>query len=176
MTENVIPISKTPSQEKLVFVPPKLDWNENGQFRVKIERIFPTFKKINFLFKKVGDHASFLRHLRICLINHSARMIAQVRLAIGRARLSKIRNIRTSINLNSAREVNIPIIMMRMRRLSILLILHAFKSHRINVVASVVIKEDGKSKFTKKTSSWKLKNNIFLAVVEVLVVVFKLVT
>lgn len=31
MTENVIiPISKTPSQEKLVFVPPKLDWNENG--------------------------------------------------------------------------------------------------------------------------------------------------
>lgn len=33
MSENVIPISKTPSQEKLtmVFVPPKLDWNENGK-------------------------------------------------------------------------------------------------------------------------------------------------
>lgn len=29
----VIPISKTPTQEKVPFVAPKLDWNENGKFR-----------------------------------------------------------------------------------------------------------------------------------------------
>jgi hypothetical protein len=44
MTENVIPISKTPSQEKLVFVPPKLDFNENGKKRVKVAENFPTCK------------------------------------------------------------------------------------------------------------------------------------
>ena len=27
----IIPISKTPTQEKVPFVPPKLDWNENGK-------------------------------------------------------------------------------------------------------------------------------------------------
>ena len=32
MSENVIPISKTPSQEKVAFMPGKLDWNENGNF------------------------------------------------------------------------------------------------------------------------------------------------
>jgi hypothetical protein len=44
MTESVIPISKTPSQEKLVFVPPKLDWNENGNLRGKSEKLFPTLQ------------------------------------------------------------------------------------------------------------------------------------
>lgn len=45
MTENVIPISKTPSQEKLVFVPPKLDFNENGKKLVKVYKYFTTYKK-----------------------------------------------------------------------------------------------------------------------------------
>lgn len=27
----IIPISKTPTQEKVPFIPPNLDWNENGK-------------------------------------------------------------------------------------------------------------------------------------------------
>lgn len=29
----IITISKTPTQEKVPFNPPKLDWNENGKFQ-----------------------------------------------------------------------------------------------------------------------------------------------
>jgi hypothetical protein len=38
----VIPISKTPSQEKAVFIPPKLDWNENGKFNEDFQFFIPT--------------------------------------------------------------------------------------------------------------------------------------
>lgn len=42
----VIPISKTPSQEKAVFIPPKLDWNENGEFSSQkfLINIFSSFQ------------------------------------------------------------------------------------------------------------------------------------
>lgn len=43
----VIPISKTPSQEKAAFLPPKLDWNENGNLNMKNTNFY---SNLHFIF------------------------------------------------------------------------------------------------------------------------------
>lgn len=185
----VIPISKTPTQEKVPFVAPKLDWNENGNYRRIFTLTFLSPKSnlnqlsffSSFFLLQDGDHASFPTPSRTCPINRSARATVWARLAIGLDRRKPTRNTTTiSISRSSGRAVNMLTTTTKTKLLSIWSTPHASKSRLISVDVSVVETETtGK----KKKCDTKLKMLIdidfffsLLLVVVVLAVVFKLVT
>ena len=143
----VIPISKSPTQEKAPFVPPKLDWNENGEFSVN----FRDFQSSNIqhfispfsleIFRQDGVHASFPIHSRTCLINHSAKAIVLARSATGQDPRRLTRSTTTNISLSSVPVANMPTIMKRMRPLSTWSTLLECRSRLIKEAASVVDRE-----------------------------------
>lgn len=138
----IIPISKTPTQEKVPFIPPQLDWNENGKCEwnfgeSKLSNL-STFNSSSFFSVQAGDHVNFPTPSRICPTSRSARAIAWERSATGPDHHRPTKSTTTtSISLSLDPAANMLTITMRTRLPSTWSTMHAFKSRLISADASV---------------------------------------